>query len=216
MMAWATEWRCSTTGKTRISISTKKTRQPDEGCQELGVDLFLLDDGWFGNKYPRKDDHAGLATGRRLAPNSRGIPALVSAAKDAGVKFGIWIEPEMVNPKRTLRENIPDWAIHLPKSCETYYYRNQLVLDLSNPQVQDYVYGIIGRIMKDNPHVVYFKWDCNSPINPTSTRRICERQPVEPVYQLCARTGQRDAPCEEELSQSAADALFGRRRTLRL
>ena len=70
-------------------------------AKHLGVDMFLLDDGWFGNKYPRKDDHAGLGdwevTHNKLPD---GIPALIKAAKDAGVKFGIWIEPEMVNPQR--------------------------------------------------------------------------------------------------------------------
>ena len=133
-------------------------------AKNLGVDMFLLDDGWFGNKYPRKDDHAGLgdwdATRSKLPD---GIPALVQAAKEAGVKFGIWIEPEMVNPKSELFEKHPDWAIKLPNRT-TYYYRNQLVLDLSNPKVQDYVYGVVEKIMKENPEVAFFKWDCNSPI----------------------------------------------------
>ena len=106
-------------------------------AKHLGVDMFLLDDGWFANKYPRQNDKAGLGdwevTHDKL-PN--GIPHLVQTAKDAGVKFGIWIEPEMVNPKSELFEKHPDWAIHLPNR-ETYYYRNQLVLDLSNPKVLD-------------------------------------------------------------------------------
>ena len=133
-------------------------------AKNLGVDMFLLDDGWFGNKHPRKDDHAGLgdwdATRSKLP---EGVPALVKAAKEAGVKFGIWIEPEMVNPKSELFEQHPDWAIKLPNRT-TYYYRNQLVLDLSNPKVQDYVYGVVEKIMKENPEVAFFKWDCNSPI----------------------------------------------------
>ena len=62
-----------------------------------------------------------------------GINALVQAAEKEGVKFGLWIEPEMVNPKSELFEKYPDWAIHYPNR-ETYYYRNQLVLDLSNPR----------------------------------------------------------------------------------
>jgi alpha-galactosidase len=149
---------------TYFDFNQEKLANLMKDAKELGVDLFLLDDGWFGNKYPRKDDHAGLGDWQETHTKlPGGIPALVSAAKDAGVKFGIWIEPEMVNPKSELFEKHPDWAIHLPNR-ETYYYRNQLVLDLSNPQVQDYVYGIIGRIMKDNPDVAYFKWDCNSPI----------------------------------------------------
>ena len=133
-------------------------------AKHLGVDLFLLDDGWFGNKYPRKDDHAGL--GDWEVTHSKlpgGVPALVQAAKEAGVKFGIWIEPEMVNPKSELFEQHPEWAIHYPNR-KLYYYRNQLVLDLSNPEVQDYVFGVVDRIMKENPEIAFFKWDCNSPI----------------------------------------------------
>ncbi|MDO4180799.1 MAG: alpha-galactosidase [Bacteroidales bacterium] len=133
-------------------------------AKDLGVDMFLLDDGWFANKYPRKDDHAGLgdweATRSKLPD---GVPALVKSAKEAGVKFGIWIEPEMVNPKSELFEKHPDWAIRLPNR-ETYYYRNQLVLDMANPKVQDYVYSVVDNLMKENPELAYFKWDCNSPI----------------------------------------------------
>ena len=133
-------------------------------AKHLGVNMFLLDDGWFGNKYPRKDDHAGL--GDWEVTHSKlpgGVPALVKAAKEAGVKFGIWIEPEMVNPKSELFEKHPDWAIH-DANRKTYYYRNQLVLDLSNPAVQDYVYGVVENLMKENPEIAFFKWDCNSPI----------------------------------------------------
>ena len=133
-------------------------------AKHLGVDMFLLDDGWFGNKYPRKDDHAGLGdweVTRDKLPG--GIAALVKSANNAGVKFGIWIEPEMVNPKSELYEKHPDWVIKQPNR-DTYYYRNQLVLDLSNPKVQDYVFGVVDNILTENPDVAYFKWDCNSPI----------------------------------------------------
>lgn len=133
-------------------------------AKDLGVDMFLLDDGWFGNKHPRKDDRAGLGdwevTHDKLPG---GIRALTDAAQEAGVKFGLWIEPEMVNPKSELFEQHPDWAIHYPNR-DTYYYRNQLVLDLSNPAVQDYVYGIVDKLLKESPDIAYFKWDCNSPI----------------------------------------------------
>ena len=133
-------------------------------ARELGVDLFLLDDGWFGNKYPRKNDHAGLGdwdVTRDKLPG--GIQALIDSARNAGVKFGIWIEPEMVNPKSELYEKHPEWAIEQPNR-ETIYYRNQLVLDLSNPKVQDHVFGVVDRLLTDNPDIAYFKWDCNSPI----------------------------------------------------
>lgn len=133
-------------------------------AKHLGVDMFLLDDGWFGNKYPRKDDHAGLGdwevTHDKLPG---GIAALLKSAEEADVKFGIWIEPEMVNPKSELYEKHPEWVIEQPNR-DTYYYRNQLVLDMSNPKVQDYVYGVVDNILTENPDVAYFKWDCNSPI----------------------------------------------------
>ena len=133
-------------------------------AKHLGVDMFLLDDGWFGNKHPRNSDNAGLGDWEVMRSKlPGGIPALVQSAKKAGVKFGIWIEPEMVNPKSELFEKHPDWAIQLPNR-ETYYYRNQLVLDLSNPKVQDFVYGVVDKILTENPEVAFFKWDCNSPI----------------------------------------------------
>ena len=133
-------------------------------AKHLGVDMFLLDDGWFGNKHPRNSDNAGLGDWEVMKSKlPGGIPALVKSAKEAGVKFGIWIEPEMINPKSELFEKHPDWAITLPNR-ETYYYRNQLVLDLSNPKVQDFVFGVVDNILTANPEVAFFKWDCNSPI----------------------------------------------------
>ncbi len=145
-------------------------------AKELGVDMFLLDDGWFGNKYPRKDDSAGL--GDWSATKSKlpgGIPALVKAADEAGVKFGIWIEPEMVNPKSELFEKHPDWAYTLPNR-ETYYYRNQLVLDLNRPEVQDHVFNVVDSILANNPDVAYFKWDCNSPITNVFSHYLKDKQ----------------------------------------
>ena len=149
---------------TGFDFNQKSLAELMKDAKDLGVDMFLLDDGWFANKYPRKDDHAGLGdwdvTHSKLPD---GIPGLVRDAKAAGVKFGIWVEPEMVNPKSELFEKHPDWVIQQPNR-DTYYYRNQLVLDISNPKVQDYVFGVVDRIMTENPGVAYFKWDCNSPI----------------------------------------------------
>lgn len=134
-------------------------------AKHLGVDMFLLDDGWFGNgDCARNGDTAGLGdweVNHAKLPN--GVPGLIKAAKEAGVKFGIWIEPEMVNPKSELIKQHPDWAIRLPNR-ETYYYRNQLVLDMSNPKCQDYAFSVVDRLMKENPELSFFKWDCNSPI----------------------------------------------------
>ena len=131
---------------------------------KLGVDMFLLDDGWFANKYPRSSDHQGLGDWEETAgklPN--GVGRLVEEAHKKGIKFGIWIEPEMVNPKSELYEKHKDWVIHLPNRDE-YYVRNQMVLDLSNPKVQDHVFGVVDNLMTKYPGIAFFKWDCNSPI----------------------------------------------------
>lgn len=133
-------------------------------AKRLGVDMFLLDDGWFGNKYPRKDDTQGLGDWqetRQKLPN--GIRRLTEEAKRQGVKFGLWIEPEMVSPKSVLYEQHKDWVITLPNR-EEYYFRNQLVLDLANPKVQDYVFGVVDALKTQYPDIAFFKWDCNSPI----------------------------------------------------
>ncbi|HRX10980.1 MAG TPA: alpha-galactosidase, partial [Draconibacterium sp.] len=133
-------------------------------ANDLGVDLFLLDDGWFGNKYPRNGDNAGLGDWKenvKKLPN--GIGYLVKEATKAGVKFGIWIEPEMVNPKSELYENHLDWVIRQPDRPEVYF-RNQLVLDMSNPEVQDFVFGVVDNLFTKNPDLAFIKWDCNSVI----------------------------------------------------
>lgn len=145
-------------------------------AKHLGVDMFLLDDGWFGNKHPRNADNAALGDWEAMkAKLPNGVPGLVKAAKEAGVKFGIWIEPEMISPRSELFEKHPEWAIRLPNR-ETYYYRNQLVLDLSNPEVEDYVFGVVDKLMTENPDIAFFKWDCNSPITNVYSPYLKEKQ----------------------------------------
>lgn len=143
---------------------------------KLGVDMFLLDDGWFANKYPRSSDRQGLGDWQETAdklPN--GIGRLVEEAQKKGIKFGLWIEPEMVNPKSELYENHKDWVIHLPNRDE-YYFRNQMVLDLSNPKVQDHVFGVVDNLMTKYPGIAFFKWDCNSPITNIYSMHLKENQ----------------------------------------
>lgn len=134
------------------------------GAKELGVDMFLLDDGWFANKYPRNNDKAGLGdwkVNRNKLPD--GIPYLIREAEKVGVKFGIWIEPEMVNPKSELYEQHTDWVLREENRPEIYF-RNQLVLDLTNPEVQDHVFGVVDGLFTENPSLAFIKWDCNAPI----------------------------------------------------
>lgn len=143
--------------ETRLAEILKDTKN-------LGVDLFLLDDGWFGNKYPRNSDFTALGDWQENKDKlPHGLASLVKEAATDGVKFGIWIEPEMVSPKSVLYESHPDWVIKQPQRAE-YYFRNQLVLDLTNPKVQDFVFGIVDSLFTKNPALAYIKWDCNSVI----------------------------------------------------
>ena len=144
--------------------------------KNMGADMFLLDDGWFGNKYPRNNPFAGLGDwkeNQKKLPHS--ISHLTQAAEKHGVKFGLWIEPEMVNPRSELMENHPDWVIKQPNR-QPYYYRWQMVLDLPNPQVQDYVYGVVDGLMQKYPDIAYFKWDCNSTITNVHSPYLKDRQ----------------------------------------
>lgn len=129
-------------------------------AKEIGTELFLLDDGWFGNKYPRTNDSAGLGDwqpNQKRFPN--GMAPLAAEAIKQGLQFGIWMEPEMVNPKSELFEKHPDWVIHQPRR-ELELMRNQLVLDLTRPAVQDFEWKSIQNIL-GVPGVTYVKWDCN-------------------------------------------------------
>ncbi len=129
-------------------------------AKAIGTELFLLDDGWFGNKYPRVNDHAGLGDwqpNRSRLPN--GLAPLASEAVKRGLQFGIWMEPEMVNPKSELYEKHPDWVVSQPKR-ELELQRNQLVLDLTRPEVQASEWQSIQDIL-GVPDISFAKWDCN-------------------------------------------------------
>ena len=131
-----------------------------EPAKQVGTELFLLDDGWFGNKYPRVNDRAGLGDwqpNRQRLPD--GLAPLAGEAVKRRLRFGIWIEPEMVNPKSELFERHPDWVIAQPKR-ELELQRNQLVLDLTRPEVQKFEWKIIDDTL-GVPGISYAKWDCN-------------------------------------------------------
>ena len=149
---------------TYFDFDETKLKELIKDTRKLGVDMFLLDDGWFANKYPRNGDVAGLGDwepNRKKLPN--GIITLVQEAENNHVKFGIWIEPEMTNPKSELYEQHPDWVVKQPQRAE-HYFRNQLILDLSNPKVQAFVFKVVDDLFTQNPKLAYIKWDCNAVI----------------------------------------------------
>jgi Alpha-galactosidase len=132
-----------------------------DNAAKFGVEMFVLDDGWFGNKFPRNGDNAGLGdwqVNRKKLPG--GIDRLANHAAEKGMKFGIWIEPEMVNPDSELAHKHPEWIVKSGKR-EILPMRNQWLLDLSNPAVQDFVYNTFAEVISLSPHISYVKWDAN-------------------------------------------------------
>ena len=130
---------------------------------ELGVELFVMDDGWFGDKYRRVQDNSSLGdwvVDRKKLPN--GLENLIQTADRNGIKFGIWIEPEAVNSKSELFEKHPDWALQV-KGRPLQYGRGgtQMLLDVCNPEVQDFMFGIVDNLLGKHPQIAYIKWDAN-------------------------------------------------------
>lgn len=132
----------------------------------MGGELFVMDDGWFGDKYPRKNDSYALGdwtVDKTKLPG--GLQSLLDNARKHGIRFGIWLEPEMANTKSELYEKHPEWIIKAPER-EVVCARGgtQVVLDLSNPQVQDFIVQTVDELMNSYPDIDYIKWDANMSI----------------------------------------------------
>ncbi len=137
-----------------------------EDIASMGGELFVMDDGWFGDKYPRDVDNSSLGdwvVDTRKLPN--GINGLLETARKNGVKFGIWIEPEMTNTVSELYEKHPEYVIKAANRDVTKGRGGtQLVLDMANPKVQEIVFQVVDTLMTKYPEIDYIKWDANAPI----------------------------------------------------
>ena len=149
-----------------FGINQQRMDQMMADIHSMGGELFVMDDGWFGKKYPRTNDKRGLGdwvVDTKKLPD--GIEGLLRDAKKNGVKFGIWIEPEMTNTVSELYEKHPDWIIKSPgREPVTGRGGTQLVLDLANPKVQDFVFGVVDNLLSKYPDIAYIKWDANMAI----------------------------------------------------
>ncbi|MBB5325724.1 alpha-galactosidase [Anoxybacillus tepidamans] len=124
---------------------------------ELGIELFVLDDGWFGK---RNDDTTSLGDwyeDRAKLPH--GLEHLANRINDLGLKFGLWVEPEMISPESELYRKHPDWCLHV-KGRRRTLFRNQLILDFSRKEVRDYIYDVLSSLFSRVP-ISYIKWDMN-------------------------------------------------------
>ena len=149
-----------------FDINQKGMDQMMADIHSMGGELFVMDDGWFGTKYLRVTDNCALGdwvVDTKKLPN--GIEGLLNDARKNHVKFGIWIEPEMTNTTSMLYEKHPDWVIKAPKRDAVLGRGGtQLVLDLSNPKVQDFVFGVVDNLLTKYPDIAYIKWDANMAI----------------------------------------------------
>ena len=128
-----------------------------EKAAALGIDRFVMDDGWFGQ---RKTDNAGLGdwyVNKEKFPN--GLKPLIDKVHSLNMDFGLWVEPEMVNPDSDLYRKHPDWALNFPGRPRSEE-RNQLVLNLARQDVRDYVYGFLDKLLTEN-QIAFLKWDYN-------------------------------------------------------
>lgn len=146
---------------TYFDVSAENQKSLAEIAADIGVELFVMDDGWFGQ---RNNDDAGLGdwfVNKKKFPN--GLDELIEHVNRLGMDFGIWVEPEMVNRNSDLYRAHPDWAYHFDKrqSCEL---RNQLVLNMTKPEVQEYIFNCINSLL-NNHNIKYIKWDMNRPFS---------------------------------------------------
>jgi alpha-galactosidase len=128
-----------------------------EKAAALGVDRFVMDDGWFGQ---RKTDHAGLGdwtVNQEKFPH--GLKPLIDKVHSLGMDFGLWVEPEMVNPDSDLYRAHPDWVLNFPGRPRSEQ-RTQLVLNLARPDVRAYVFGFLDKLLNEND-IAFLKWDYN-------------------------------------------------------
>jgi alpha-galactosidase len=142
---------------TTFDVDVDSQARLAELAAEMGIELFVMDDGWFEG---RNDDHAGLGAwwpDPKKFPD--GLTPLIERVNALGMDFGLWVEPEMVNPDSTLYRQHPDWVIHFPNRDRTEA-RNQLILNFARPAVQDYILGTLDRLLSEN-NISFIKWDMN-------------------------------------------------------
>ncbi len=135
---------------------------------EMGVELFVMDDGWFGE---RNHDRAGLGDWF-VNPNKfpNGIDELIKNVNDLGMDFGLWFEPEMVNPDSDLYRTHPEWAYHYDTRT-AHTLRNQLVLNMTRDDVQEYIFKCMDDMLT-NHNIKYIKWDMNRPLSETGAENL--------------------------------------------
>ena len=177
-------------------------------ASHIGAERFVLDDGWFVG---RNDDSAGLGDwfiDKAKYPD--GLQPLIAKVNELGMEFGIWFEPEMVNPNSELYRKHPDWALAIPHN-EQLTFRKQVVLDLTREEVQEYLFTCIDDLLTQY-NIAYIKWDMNRDLNHPGDQfaRPAVNRQTQAVYALIARIKQKHPRVEiESCSSGGARADYG-------
>ena len=162
-------------------------------AKELGAELFVLDDGWFGERHSIQNGLGDWYVNEGKFPN--GLEELIDAVKGLDMKFGIWVEPEMVNPKAQLYQGHPDWIYHYDTRV-TDTSRVQYVLNVTKPEVQEFIYNMLDDLLT-RYDIDYIKWDANRPISQTGPQRDVWYKHIQVIYNVV-----------RELKKKHPDVLF--------
>ncbi|MGL6057359.1 MAG: alpha-galactosidase [Culicoidibacterales bacterium] len=164
---------------TYFDFNEAKILELAKAAKQVGVELFVLDDGWFGQ---RNDDQTSLGDwfhNPQKLPN--GVKGLADQITDLGLEFGLWIEPEMVSPNSELYRQHPEWVIQVPNRPQTLG-RNQCVLDFTNPSVVEHVYEMIAKVIREGGDITYIKWDWNRTMTEIGSLNLPAQQQQEVAH----------------------------------
>ena len=160
---------------TSFNFDEKKILDIAHGAKELGIEMLVLDDGWFGKRNDDKSSLGDWFENREKLPD--GVDGLAKKINAMGLKFGLWFEPEMISPDSDLYRAHPDWCIHSGNSPKTLG-RNQLILDLTRKDVCDYIKGFLTEILT-KANIEYVKWDMNRNFGETGSELLDKEQTGE-------------------------------------
>ena len=178
---------------TEFHVNSRDQIRLAQKAGELGAELFVLDDGWFGERHSTENGLGDWYVNEGKFPN--GLEELIDAVKDQGMMFGIWVEPEMVNPKARLYQEHPDWIYHY-ETRVTDTSRVQYVLNVTKPEVRDFIYDMLDNLLT-RYDIDYIKWDANRPISQTGPQRDIWYRHIQTVYEIVT-----------ELKKDHPDVLF--------
>ena len=170
---------------TYFNFDTEKLLEIAEKAAQLGIEMLVMDDGWFGH---RNDDNSSL--GDWFVNEEKlqgGLKALVDRVNALGMKFGIWFEPEMISPDSQLYREHPDWAIRIPGRTASLC-RNQYVLDFSRKDVRDYVYNSVKAVL-DSANIEYVKWDMNRQLSDLGSAELPADRMGELYHRFAGASG---------------------------